>query len=116
MAAIGKNHPLILLIHKKTKVKIVDIVDVLGAISECVPQAFFEANLEARKPFNIGGIFLFWKPTKNTGSSIVIKPSTALRKEIIRLKLEKRTPFAIKLYNLIPPYIKIKAEKAQKIA
>jgi len=107
---IGRNHPLVDLIHKKTKIKKLDIQDVINAMPECLPEAFLILNPEERKPVDMGGISMFWKRT-GWGPSIVIKPIYGFKIHFTRMRLEKKHPLAALLYDLMHPKSKERAHK-----
>lgn len=100
---MGPNHPLIDLIHKKTKIKKVDILDMLKALPGCMAEAFFMANPAENEAVEVGGISLRWKKAGKWGSCIKSGLSAALKKQLLDKKIEKKHALAESLYKLMHP-------------
>ena len=116
MPGIGKNHPLVTLIHQKTKIKKQDIVDMLKVMPECMVEAFITENLEANKPMDMGGVSLRWKTGGIWGPFLQFKATPALKSHFTRFRIEKKYPLAVKLFDLMHPKSKERALQARSKA
>lgn len=112
---MGPNHPLVNLIHQKTKIKKVDIVDIFKVLPECMAEAFFMANMEEGKPLDLGGINLRWKKMGKWGAGICASLTQPMKTHFSRVKVEQKYPLAIQLYKLMHPKNKERALKKNKL-
>lgn len=117
MASIGKNQFLVHLLHKKTKIKIDDVAEILNLLSECLAEAFFEANPGEKKSVNFGFLNAYWRKT-NLGPGMVFKPSTTFIEQVSRIKVEQKYELASLLFKKTLPTIQERilksVEKASK--
>lgn len=102
MPSIGPNSTLVKILHKKTKIKSVDIIDLLRALPEGIAEAFFQANPDEKEPVNFGALNVHWKNT-NLGPGIFFKPASVFQKHVSRIKYEQKTAFATTLYEKMLP-------------
>ena len=102
MARISKNRTIVKLIQDKTKVSRQDIVDVLLALSEALPEAFIIENPTQNEVVMFPFLNIKWRITK-WGPGISIKPSASFTNTIKKLKVEGKHPLAIKLFDLMHP-------------
>lgn len=104
MASIGRNQFLVKLIHAKTKIKIDEIAEVLNLLSECLAEAFFEANPGEKQALNFGLLNAYWRKT-NLGPGMVFKPSKNFIEHVSRIKVEQKYELATLLFEKTLPTI-----------
>jgi len=102
MPSIGKDTFFVKLLHRKTKIKTEDIVDILKAIPECMAEAFLEENPDEKKPVYFGVNKAHWKQT-GLGPAIVFSATKTFISRINKDKIEKTYPFSSKLWELSLP-------------
>lgn len=90
-----------------------DIVELLKAMPVCMAEAFMQSNPDEKKPVDLGGISLRWHKGKG-GGGITAKTGKPFRKHFTKLKIEKKHPLAVKLFDLMQPLNREKAIKRCK--
>jgi len=113
MPKIGTESYITRLISKKTKIKPIDILDVLKALPECLCEAFFDVAPAEKEVVSFGFVSMHWKMT-GFGPSIVFKPSDSFKRHAVMLKLEKKTKFSEQMYEKMMQ--KSKERAAERIA
>jgi hypothetical protein len=98
----GPNSKLINLIYKRTKIKKMDIIEVLELLPELMISVFMEENPKQKEPVNFSFGSLSWSTTKAFGATISLKKSLLLSSHLTHHKQNPTTPLAHELSNLRP--------------
>lgn len=103
MGPIGRKNDLVNLIHARTKIKKVDIIEMFKVMPECMAEAFMMSNADEGIGVEMGGIAIAWHSKGKWGPWLEVKPNTRFKTHMATLKIEKTTELAEKMNNLMHP-------------
>ena len=103
MPSIGRKSSLVKMIHARTKIKAIDIVDLLRVLPECLAEAFLEASPGENQMIDMGCVSMSWKKGNRWGPYIKMKPTKKFKAHFTKLRYEKKYPLAAKLFDLMHP-------------
>jgi len=88
MPAIGKSNPIIDILHRKTKIRKEDIIDLFRVLPECMADAVFESNLLPGESLYVGGVSFYI----NAAGKTSVKATKAFKLRLQKLKQGKINP------------------------
>lgn len=106
MPALGRKSPLVKMICARTKIKPVNVIDVLRILPECMAEAFIQANPAEREVIDMTCVSMCWNKGNKWGPHITIKPAKKFKEHFTKLRYEKNYPLAVELFDLMHPKTK----------
>ena len=103
MPSLARKSSLVKMICTKTKIKPVNVIDVLRILPECMAEAFIQANPAEREVIDMTCVSMYWNKGNKWGPYITMKPSKKFKVYLTKLRYEKKYPLAEKLFDLMHP-------------
>lgn len=89
------------MICAKTKLKIVDVEDMLAVMPQCLAEAFIVGNPAERTLVNFGAFSAQWRQGSRWGPYITFKPTKPFKLHLTKLRYERKHPLASRLYDMM---------------
>lgn len=99
----GVKASLVRLINAKTKIKPIDISDMLDVLPECMAEAFIMANPAENENIDMGGVSVQWRTGNRWGPFVAVKTSKTFKAHFTKLRFESTYFLAKKLFALMHP-------------
>ena len=103
MVKKGVKAALVKLINAKTKIKPIDISDMLEVLPECMAEAFIMANPAENESVSICGVLARWRAGNRWGPYIALKVSKPFKRHFTKLRYEGTYILAKKLFTMMNP-------------
>lgn len=114
MSKVGKQSSVVQYLHKRTKINIDDICDILRLLPDATASALIHSNLPEKDVLYLGFISISWQNPIGKKPEIMLHTTKRFKETLAELKFRQETPLAKTMFANLQPSIQEKMVATRK--